>query len=80
MSKQDKILLLEAIDREARQIDPRVIQVNASLSGCYEVVMVAGMHGQMIADVRPLVSINVSVMVEDKGESAMHFSWIMIAP
>ncbi|WP_115710514.1 metalloprotease TldD [Legionella sainthelensi] len=66
MSKHEKIALLEAIDKEARRIDPRVIQVNAALSGCYEVVMVAGMHGQMIADVRPLVSINVSVIVEDK--------------
>lgn len=66
MSKQEKIALLEAIDREARRIDPRVIQVNANLSGCYEVVMVAGMHGQMMADVRPLVSVNVSVIVEDK--------------
>lgn len=67
MSKQEKITLLEAIDKEARRMDPRVIQVNASLSGCYEVIMVAGMHGQMIADIRPLVSVNVSVMVEDKG-------------
>lgn len=67
MSKQEKIALLEAIDKEARSIDPRVIQVNASLSGCYEVVMVAGMHGQMIADIRPLVSVNVSVIVEDKN-------------
>lgn len=67
MSKQEKIALLEAIDKEARSIDPRVIQVNASLSGCYEVVMVATMHGQMIADVRPLVSVNVSVIVEDKN-------------
>ncbi len=67
MSKQEKIALLEAIDKEARRVDPRVIQVNASLSGCYEVVMIAGMHGQMIADVRPLVSVNVSVIVEDKG-------------
>ena len=67
MSKQEKIALLEAIDKEARQIDPRVIQVNASLSACYEVVMVAGMHGQMMADVRPMVSVNVSVIVEDKG-------------
>ena len=67
MSKQDKIALLESIDREARRIDPRVIQVNASLSGCYEVVMVADMHGQMIADIRPMVSVHVSVIVEDKG-------------
>lgn len=67
MSKQEKIALLEAIDKEARSIDPRVIQVNASLSGCYEVIMVAGMHGQMTADIRPLVSVNVSVIVEDKN-------------
>ncbi|MGC1182066.1 metalloprotease TldD [Legionella sp.] len=66
MSKQEKIALLEVIDKEARSIDSRVVQVNASLSGCYEVVMVADMHGQMVADVRPLVSINVSVIVEDE--------------
>lgn len=66
MSKLEKIALLEAIDKEARSIDPRVIQVNASLSGCYEVVMVADMHGKMVADIRPLVSVHVSVIVEDK--------------
>ncbi|KTD39282.1 TldD protein [Legionella nautarum] len=67
MTKLEKIALLEAIDREARRLDHRVIQVNASLSGSYEVVMVAGMQGKMIADIRPLVSINVSVIVEDKN-------------
>ncbi|QRN04253.1 metalloprotease TldD [Legionella sp. MW5194] len=67
MTKQEKIALLEAIDKEARRLDPRVIQVNASLSGCYEVVMVAGMQGNLQADIRPLVSINVSVIVEDKN-------------
>lgn len=67
MTKPEKIALLEAIDREARRVDPRVIQVNASLSGCYEVVIVAGMQGEMIADIRPLVSVNVSVIVEDKN-------------
>ncbi|KTD16014.1 metalloprotease TldD [Legionella israelensis] len=67
MTKQEKIALLEMIDKEARSIDPRVKQVNAALSGSYEVVMVAGMHGQLIADVRPLVSIQVSVIVEDKN-------------
>lgn len=67
MSKQEKIALLEAVDKEARRVDPRVIQVNASLSACHEVVMIAGMHGQMVADIRPLVSLNVSVIVEEKG-------------
>ncbi len=67
MSKQEKIALLEAIDHEARSLDARVTQVNASLSGTYEVVMIAGMNGQMIADVRPLVSVHVTVFVEDKN-------------
>ena len=66
-SKQAKITLLESIDKEARRTDPRVIQVNASLSGSYEVMMVADMHGQMMADIRPMVSVHVSVIVEDKG-------------
>lgn len=67
MTKQEKIALLEAIDKEARRLDPRVIQVNASLSGSYEVVMVVGFQGEMKADIRPLVSVNVSVIVEDKN-------------
>lgn len=67
LSKLEKIALLESIDKEARRLDPRVIQVNASLSGSYEVMMVADMHGQMTADVRPMVSVHVSVIVEDKG-------------
>ena len=67
MSSQEKILLLQSIDKEARRMDARVIQVNASLSGSYEVVMVAGMHGQLVADIRPLVSVNVSVIVEQNG-------------
>ncbi len=66
MSKQEKIALLEVIDKEARRLDPRVIQVTASLSGSYDAVIIAGMHGTMDADIRPLVSINVSVIVEDQ--------------
>ncbi len=67
MSKYEKINLLESIDKLARAVDPRVIQVNASLSGSYEVVMIASVGGRLVADVRPLVSVNVSVLVEDKN-------------
>lgn len=67
MTKGEKIALLEAIDKEARQADPRVIQVNASLSGSYEVVMIVGLDGRMVADIRPLISVNVSVIVEQNG-------------
>jgi len=67
MSKQEKIELLQAIDKAARAEDPRVIQVNASLTGVYEVVLVAGIQGQYVADVRPMVSVHVTVIVEENG-------------
>lgn len=67
MGSEDKIALLMAIDKEARRLDPRIIQVNASLSGQYEVVMVVDLNGQRRTDIRPLVSVHVSVMAEDQG-------------
>jgi TldD protein len=67
MTKHEKIALLHEIDKEARRLDSRVIQVNASLSGCHEVVLMADLNGSFVADVRPLVSINVSVIVESNG-------------
>lgn len=68
MTKQEKIELLQAVDKAARAADPRVIQVNASLTGVYEVVLVAGIHGQYVADVRPMVSMHVTVIVEENGK------------
>lgn len=66
LTQQDKIALLMSVDQHARQQDPRVKQVNASLSGCYEVVLILNNQGKMVADIRPLISLNVSVIVEDK--------------
>jgi TldD protein len=63
----DKIELLQACDREARAADPAVHQVIASLSGTHEVVLVAASDGTLAADVRPLVRLNVSVIVERDG-------------
>lgn len=67
MQDSEKLALLHAIDKEARALDPRVIQVTASLTGMYEVVMVAGFQERLVADIRPLVSVHVSVIVEDKS-------------
>ncbi len=67
LQKQDKIALLQEIDRLARAQDPRVKQVIATLAGQYEVVMVAASDGTLAADVRPLVRVNVSVVVEAGG-------------
>ncbi len=67
LSDADKVSLLERIDVEARRIDPRVTQVMASLSGSHEVVLVMASDGTIAADVRPLVRMNVSVIVEHNG-------------
>ncbi len=62
-----KVELLELLDREARKLDPRVKQVNASLAGGYDIVLLAATDGTHAADVRPLVRLNVSVIVEQDG-------------
>ncbi|MBI5042196.1 MAG: metalloprotease TldD [Gammaproteobacteria bacterium] len=67
LSADAKVDLLKRIDAEARRLDPRVQQVMVSLAGVHEVVLVAASDGTLAADVRPLVRLNVSVIVEDNG-------------
>jgi TldD protein len=62
-----KVKLLETVEAEAKRADPRVIQVMASLSGVQEVILVARSDGGLAADVRPLVRLNVTVIVEANG-------------
>jgi TldD protein len=64
----DKIAFLERIDRETRARDPRVKQVMASIVGAHEVVLIASTDGTLAADVRPLVRMNVSVILEHDGK------------
>jgi TldD protein len=63
----DKVALLERIERYARALDPRVVQVMASLAGEYEVALVARSDGMMNADIRPLVRLSLQVIVEENG-------------
>lgn len=62
-----KVRLLEKIEKMARAKDPRVVQVMASLSGEYDVVMVARSDGVLAADVRPLVRVSITVIAEQNG-------------
>ena len=62
-----KLALLRRADAAARAADVRVKQVMASLAAQYEVVMVARADGRMAADVRPLVRMDVTVIVEQHG-------------
>ena len=54
-------------EAEARRQDPRVKEVNVRLSASHEAVLVMASDGTLAADVRPLVRLDVSVIVEQDG-------------
>lgn len=62
-----KTALLHEIEALARSRDSRVKQVMANLSGGYKTVLVARADGVIAADVRPLVNLNVQIVVEHNG-------------
>ncbi len=59
--------LLSTIDGAARAKDGRVRQVMASLAGEWQAVQIVRADGSRVADLRPLVRLNVSVVVEQNG-------------
>jgi TldD protein len=63
-----KVKLLERLEALARAEDSRVTQVMAHLAGEYEVVLVAGSDGRLAADIRPLVRVSLTVIVEAGGQ------------
>lgn len=63
----DKINMLRELDDYARRQDPRVKQVIASLAANHETILVAASDGTYSGDIRPLVRINISVIVEQDG-------------
>ncbi|HUN93736.1 MAG TPA: metalloprotease TldD [Burkholderiaceae bacterium] len=65
-----KIALLERLERLARARDPRVKQVMASVASEYDVVLVVRSDGVMAGDVRPLVRLSLTVIVEGTGPQA----------
>ena len=69
-----KTQLLAEIDAYARGRDPRVRQVMASLSGVWQAVQIIRPDGRRVADIRPLVRLNVAVVVGegDRMETGSH--------
>lgn len=67
MTAPEKVGLLERVEKMARAKDPHVKQVMASLGMEYDVVMIAASDGRLTADVRPLVRLSLSVVVERNG-------------
>ncbi|MDU7760242.1 MAG: metalloprotease TldD, partial [Enterobacter asburiae] len=68
MSREEKLDILRRVDKVARAADKRVQEVSASLSGVYELILVAATDGTLAADVRPLVRLSISVQVDDDGK------------
>jgi TldD protein len=69
-----KTKLLAEIDAYARGRDPRVRQVMASLSGVWQAVQIVRADGRRVADIRPLVRLNVAIVVGegDRMETGSH--------
>ena len=67
LTDADKVAFLERLDRQTRALDPRVREVMASLTASHEIVLVVNSDGLYAADVRPLVRMNVSVILESGG-------------
>ena len=58
-----KVGILGEIDSYLRGIEPRVKQVSASISGSWQAIQIVRADGERCADVRPLVRLNVAVVV-----------------
>jgi TldD protein len=63
----EKVALCGEIDAAARARDPRVAQVSVSLAGSWSVIEVVRADGFAATDIRPLVRLNVSIILEEDG-------------
>ncbi len=68
LAAEDKIALLQKVDVYARKLDPRVKQVIVSLVGVDEAILIAASDGTLASDMRPLVRMNINVIVEQNGK------------
>ncbi len=63
----EKVKLLERLEQFARAEDSRVREVMAHIAGSWETIMVVRSDGRLAADVRPLVRVSLSVIMEQEG-------------
>ena len=67
LPNSDKISLLQDLNQQARKLDARVQEVSVSLAGGRDIILIAASDGTYNADIRPLIRLNVSVIVEENG-------------
>lgn len=63
-----KIDILREIDAYARGLDRRVVQVSATIAASHQEVVILRADGPDVSDSRPMVRMNVSVIVEQDGQ------------
>lgn len=68
LSADEKVELLHSLDAEARRADPRVREVFISLSASHDQVLILSAERRLSTDVRPLVRLDVRVVVEQGGK------------
>ena len=68
IENNEKIMILEKIDNLAKTLSPLVSKVSASLASSYDIILIQNHFGHLVEDVRPLVRLSVSVIVESKGK------------
>ncbi len=66
-SADDKVDLLKRLDKYTRSLDDRIEQVIISISGSIDHILIAATDNTLAADIRPLVRVNVTVLMHDKG-------------
>ena len=64
---EQKTALIGDLERKTRELDKRIEQVIISLSSSQDYILIATSDGTLAADVRPLVRLNISVIIEDNG-------------
>lgn len=69
LTSAKKIELLQFVDQYLRAKDPRVKQVMSSLTASHDVVLMYATDGSLVADMRPLVHVTVSIVVEHAGRT-----------
>ncbi|MEP2715573.1 metalloprotease TldD [Pseudophaeobacter sp.] len=62
-----KVETLREIDAFARDLDPRVVQVSASIAASLQEIEILRADGVRVRDTRPMTRLNVSVIVEQDG-------------
>ncbi len=66
-TEQDKIDLLQRLDRYVRQLDNRIVRTSVGLSSDFETILIVTSEGNIAADVRPLIRLNIDVVLEHHG-------------